>query len=67
MSQDPPRLIGDRRAFILANTRLQPVPHAPEISLWLAEQVTPIWRLTEDCDRLMISPAWVKLPASATA
>jgi len=24
------------------------VPHAPEISLWLADEVTPIWRLTED-------------------
>jgi len=35
-------------AFILANTRLQPVPHAPEISLWLADEVTPIWRLTEE-------------------
>jgi predicted nicotinamide N-methyase len=24
------------------------VPHAPEISLWLADEVTPIWRLTEE-------------------
>lgn len=40
--------IADPAAFILANTRLQPVPHAPEISLWLADEVTPIWRLTED-------------------
>ncbi|MGA0545953.1 class I SAM-dependent methyltransferase [Brevundimonas sp. VNH65] len=40
--------IADPRAFILGNTRLQPVPHAPEISLWLADEVTPIWRLTED-------------------
>jgi predicted nicotinamide N-methyase len=34
------------RDFILANTRLQPVSHAPEISLWLADEVTPLWRLT---------------------
>ena len=34
--------------FILANTRFQPVPHAPEISLWLADEITPIWRLTEE-------------------
>lgn len=34
--------------FIAANTRLQAVPHAPEISLWLADEVTPIWRLTEE-------------------
>ena len=41
-------MISDPKAFILANTRLQPVPHAPEISLWLADEVTPIWRLTEE-------------------
>lgn len=41
-------MISDPTAFILANTRLQPVPHAPEISLWLADEVTPIWRLTEE-------------------
>ena len=40
--------IADPAAFILANTRLQSVPHAPEISLWLADEVTPIWRLTEE-------------------
>jgi predicted nicotinamide N-methyase len=40
--------IADPAAFIAANTRLQPVPHAPEISLWLADEVTPIWRLTEE-------------------
>ena len=40
--------IADPAAFIHDNTRLQPVPHAPEISLWLADEVTPIWRLTEE-------------------
>lgn len=40
--------IPDPAAFIAANTRLQAVPHAPEISLWLADEVTPIWRLTEE-------------------
>lgn len=40
--------IPDPTAFITANTRLQPVPHAPELSLWLADEVTPIWRLTEE-------------------
>ena len=40
--------ITDPTAFILANTRLQPVPHAPEVSLWLADEITPIWRLTEE-------------------
>ncbi len=41
-------MIPDPAAFVAANTRLQPVPHAPEISLWLADEVTPIWRLTEE-------------------
>jgi predicted nicotinamide N-methyase len=34
--------------FIAANTRLQSVPHAREISLWLADEITPLWRLTEE-------------------
>ena len=38
----------DPRAFILANTRFQVVPHAPEISLWLADEITPIWKMTEE-------------------
>jgi len=40
--------LSDPTAFILSHTRLQSVPHAPEISLWLADEVTPIWRLTEE-------------------
>ena len=34
--------------IIAANTRLQAVPHAPEISLWLADEITPLWQLTEE-------------------
>jgi predicted nicotinamide N-methyase len=41
-------VISDPVAFIRANTRLQPVSHTPEISLWLADEITPIWRLTEE-------------------
>lgn len=41
-------ILADPTGFILANTRLQPVSHAPEISLWLADEITPIWRLTEE-------------------
>jgi len=37
-----------RRDFILANTRLQPPPHTAELRLHLADEVTPIWRLTEE-------------------
>ena len=41
-------MIADPQAFILANTVLQPVPHAPQISLHLADEITPIWRMTEE-------------------
>lgn len=50
-------MITDRRAFILENTRLQPPPHAPELSLYLADEITPIWRLTEEeLDRIGLPP-----------
>jgi predicted nicotinamide N-methyase len=37
-----------RTAFIRANTRLQAPPHTPELTLHLADEVTPIWRMTEE-------------------
>ena len=37
-----------RRAFILDNTRLQSPPHTPELRLHLADEITPIWKLTEE-------------------
>ena len=37
-----------RRAFIVEHTRLQRPPHAPELQLHLADEVTPLWRLTEE-------------------
>ena len=37
-----------RRAFIRENTRLQAPPHTPELALHLADEVTPIWKLTEE-------------------
>lgn len=40
--------IPDRAAFVRANTRLQRPPHAPELVLHLADEITPIWRLTEE-------------------
>ena len=41
-------MIADRAAFIRANTRLMPVPHAPEIRLHLADEATDLWQKTED-------------------
>ena len=41
-------MITDRRAFIVENTRLQTTPHAPELRLHLADEITPIWRMTEE-------------------
>ena len=37
-----------RRAFIIENTRLQSPPHTPELQLHLADEITPIWKLTEE-------------------
>jgi predicted nicotinamide N-methyase len=34
--------------FIVEHTRLQRPPHTPEIELHLADEVTPIWKLTEE-------------------
>ena len=35
-------------AFIRANTRLLPVPHAPEIRLHVADEATELWQRTEE-------------------
>lgn len=35
-------------SFIRANTRLRPVPHAPEIRLHLADEATALWSKTEE-------------------
>jgi predicted nicotinamide N-methyase len=37
-----------RRAFVLGNTRPQRPPHTPELELLLADEITPIWRMTEE-------------------
>jgi predicted nicotinamide N-methyase len=37
-----------RRAFILENTGKQSPPHTPELALHLADEITPIWRMTEE-------------------
>ncbi|MBC7669009.1 MAG: methyltransferase [Gemmatimonadaceae bacterium] len=39
--------LAGRRAFIVENTRLQAPPHTPELQLYLADEITPIWQLTE--------------------
>ena len=50
----------DRRGFILAHTRLQRPPHAPELQLHLADEVTPLWRMTEEAlaARGVAPPFW---------
>lgn len=40
--------IGDRAAFIRANTRLLSPPHCPEIVLHLADDAVALWELTEE-------------------
>lgn len=41
-------MIPDPIAFIQSETRLRPVPHAPEISLHVADEATELWQKTED-------------------
>ena len=41
-------MITDPVAFILAETRLRPVPHAPEIMLHVADEATELWQKTEE-------------------
>lgn len=43
-----PQATRDRRGFILAHTRLLPVPHAPEIGLHVADEATALWQSTEE-------------------
>lgn len=40
-------MIADPVTFIRAETRLRPVPHAPEISLYVADEATELWQKTE--------------------
>jgi predicted nicotinamide N-methyase len=41
-------MIVDPSAFIRAETRLRPVPHAPEIHLHVADEATELWQRTEE-------------------
>ncbi len=41
-------MITDADAFIRAETRLLPVPHAPELSLHVADEATELWQRTEE-------------------
>jgi len=41
-------MIADATAFILAETRPRPVPHAPEIVLHVADEATELWQKTEE-------------------
>jgi predicted nicotinamide N-methyase len=37
----------ERIEFVRRNTSLQPIPHAPELRLHLADEIEPVWRLSE--------------------
>jgi predicted nicotinamide N-methyase len=41
-------MISDPVAFIRSETRLRPVPYAPEISLHVADEATELWQKTEE-------------------
>lgn len=38
----------ERTAFVLANTAIRPVPHAPALSLRVADEAVPLWQRTEE-------------------
>jgi len=38
----------DPEAFIRANTQLHEPPLIPEVKLWLASEIVPIWQMTEE-------------------
>ena len=40
-------MVAQRRAFIREHTRLQRLPFVPELQLYLADEITPLWRMTE--------------------
>jgi predicted nicotinamide N-methyase len=40
--------IFDKARFIRENARLSPVPHTPEIRLYVADEATELWQKTED-------------------
>ncbi|WP_271200723.1 class I SAM-dependent methyltransferase [Methylopila turkensis] len=45
LSEAPAR---DPAAFVRANTRARPVPHAPELTLRVADEAVPLWSKTEE-------------------
>jgi predicted nicotinamide N-methyase len=40
--------IANAEDFIRENTRLRPVPHVPELSLFVADEAVPLWQKTEE-------------------
>lgn len=50
----------DPEAFIRANTAIGTAPLVPEIQLYLASEITPIWQATEDwlAERALQPPFW---------
>ena len=40
--------LANAESFIRGNTRLRPVPHVPEISLYVADEAVPLWQKTEE-------------------
>jgi predicted nicotinamide N-methyase len=52
-------MIADHKDFIRANTRLKPVPHVPEISLYVADESVAIWQKTEEeLERIGLPPPY---------
>jgi predicted nicotinamide N-methyase len=53
----------DRQAFIEANTTIKAVPGLPDITLYQATEVTPLWQATEDnLQQIGIAPPFWAFP-----
>src|SRR5690606_2184733 len=42
------QIASDKAAFVRTHTRHTPVPHAPEIALYVADEATALWEKTEE-------------------
>jgi predicted nicotinamide N-methyase len=60
--------VNEPEAFIRAHTALAPAPLVPDITLWQASAITPIWQATEDwLSRNGIAPPYWAFPWPGSA
>jgi predicted nicotinamide N-methyase len=60
VTEEDPTSLASRTAFIRKHTALEPVPMVPEIRLYTATELVPLWRATESwlAERGLAVPFW---------